>query len=345
VTKLRIGIIGVGGIAQTRHIPAFLELSDQCTITALSDVNLDRAKEVAETYNIPYVFKDYQNLFSHVDAVCICTPNKFHAEISTAAFEAGIHVMCEKPMALSVKECEAMISASKKANKVLAIAYHYRFMKESQAAKSAMQEVGTPLVARVQALRRRKVPGWGVFTNKELQGGGSLIDYGCHLLDLALWLMGNPKPIAIYGSTYNRLSKTPNQVNLWGAYDHETFNVDDHVTAYIKFENGASMLFETSWAANIKDDKEHVSISGVDGGLNVFPFEMYTTKNGMLLNSEPAWLPGHEDPAMPQAKNFIDACLEKVPLIVQPEGALQVSQIIEAIYESHDSIQGEGARK
>ncbi|CAH0344196.1 Gfo/Idh/MocA family oxidoreductase [Bacillus sp. CECT 9360] len=334
MTALRIGIIGVGGIAQTRHIPAFLELHDQCTITALSDVNIGRAKETAEKYKIPHVFENYHDLFSKVDAVCICTPNKFHAEISIAALEAGVHVLCEKPMAMNLAECEVMLSASIKADKVLAIAYHYRFMKEAQAAKKAMQEIGTPLVTRVQALRRRKVPGWGVFTNKELQGGGSLIDYGCHLLDLALWLTGNPKPISIHGSTYNRLSKTTNQINIWGDYDHDTFDVDDHVTAYIKFENGASMLFETSWAANIKDDQEHVSISGTDGGLSVFPFELYTVKNGMLLNSEAAWLPGNEDFGLSQAQNFVDACLGKAGLIVQPQEALQVSQIIEAIYEN-----------
>lgn len=332
--KLRIGIIGVGGIAQSRHIPAFLQLNDICEITALSDVNLERAQETGDNYNIAHVFANYHDLFSQVDAVCICTPNKFHAEITIAAFEAGVHVLCEKPMALRAEECEAMITASKKADKVLAIAYHYRFMKESQAAKKVMQVVGTPLVVRVQALRRRKVPGWGVFTNKDLQGGGSLIDYGCHLLDLALWLMGNPKHLTVTGTAYNTLSKIPNQVNQWGSFNHETFNVDEHVTAYIQFESGASMLFETSWAANIKDDAEHLSISGVDGGLSVFPFELYTSKNGMLLNSEAAWLPGEEEPGLSQAKNFIHTCLGMEELVVQPEEALQVSQIIDRIYES-----------
>ncbi|RFU71241.1 gfo/Idh/MocA family oxidoreductase [Peribacillus saganii] len=339
---MRIGIIGAGGIAQSRHIPAFLKLSDQCTITALSDVNFARAKETAETFNIPLVFEKYEEMFPEVDAVCICTPNKFHAEITIAALEAGVHVMCEKPMALSTVECETMIAAAQKAEKVLAIAYHYRFMKESAAAKRAIKEIGMPLVTRVQALRRRKVPGWGVFTNKGLQGGGSLIDYGCHLLDLALWLMGNPKTTDVVGSTYNMLSRMSGQVNLWGHFDHESFNVDDHVTAYIKFANGASMLFETSWAANIKEDHEHVSISGVDGGLSVFPLELYKTENGMLVNSQPVWIPGEEDPGLPQARNFIDACLRNAPLIVKPEEALQVSQIIEAIYENRQSGSTEG---
>jgi predicted dehydrogenase len=332
--KLRIGIIGVGGIALGRHIPSFLQIKDSCEITALSDIHVERAQETAEKYNIPYVFANYHDLFSIVDAVCICTPNKFHAEITIAAFEAGVHVLCEKPMALSAEECEAMLTASRNADKVLAIAYHYRFMKEAQAAKMAMENVGTPLVIRVQALRRRKVPGWGVFTNKDLQGGGSLIDYGCHLLDLALWLMGNPNHTTVTGTAYNSLSKMPNQVNQWGSFNHETFNVDDHVTAYIQFESGASMLFETSWAANIKADAEHLSISGVDGGLSVFPFELYTTKNGMLLNSEATWLPGEEDHGLQQARNFIEACLGLNELVVKPEEALQVSQIIDQIYAS-----------
>lgn len=334
MSKLKIGIIGVGGIAQGRHIPAFQKINLDCEITAVSDVNKERAEEVAVKYNIANVFEDYRDMFQEVDAVCICTPNKFHADISIAALDAGVHVLCEKPMALTPDECEKMLEASKRSNKVLAIAYHYRFMKNSQAAKQMMKEVGTPLVTRVQALRRRKVPGWGVFTNKTLQGGGSLIDYGCHLLDLAIWLMGSPKYISVNGSTYNVLSKTPNSVNQWGSFDHETFDVDDHVTAYIKFENGASLLLETSWAANILDDQEHVSISGVDGGLNVFPLELYTEKNGMLINSQAAWVQGEDDPGLAQAKNFIDTCLGTAELVVKTEEALQVSQIIDQIYKS-----------
>ena len=334
MSKLRIGIIGVGGIAQGRHIPAFQTHHDECVISAVSDINEERAKEVVAKYNIEKVYEDYHDMFQEVDAVCICTPNKFHVEIAIAALAAGVNVLCEKPMALTSEEGKRMLEASKRTKKVLAIAYHYRFMKNAQAAKQLMNEVGTPLVTRAQALRRRKVPGWGVFTNKDLQGGGSLIDYGCHLLDLSLWLMGNPKHISVNGSTYNVLSKEPNHVNQWGEFDHETFDVDDHVTAYIKFENGASLLLETSWAANISDDIEHVSISGAKGGLSVFPLELYTAKNGMLINSQPAWIAGEEDPAIAQAKNFIDVCLGKAELVVKPEEALQVSQIIDGIYLS-----------
>lgn len=334
-----MGIIGVGGIAQNRHIPTFLKISDKVEIVAISDVNEATAKMVGEKFGIAKVYAHYADMFGDVDAVTICTPNKFHAEITIAALEAGLHVFCEKPMAMRPDECEAMIAASEAAKKMLAIAYHYRFMKESVAAKRLVleDEIGRPMVARAKGMRRRKVPGWGVFTNKELQGGGSLIDYGCHLLDLSLWLLGNPKPVEVMGTTYNELSKMPGQVNQWGSFDHETFEVDDHVTAYIKFEGGASMLFETSWSANVKSDEESISISGLSGGVDLFPFHVNQMKHGMLLNTEADWVPGEDDPSLPQALNFVNSCLGLEELVVKPEEAMQTSLIIDAIYRSSET--------
>ncbi|MEA3319926.1 MAG: Gfo/Idh/MocA family oxidoreductase [Bacillota bacterium] len=339
MSKLRMGIIGVGGIAQNRHIPTFLKMDEKVTITAISDVNEETAKMVGKKFGINNVYAHYADMFEHVDAVTICTPNKFHAEITIAALEAGLHVFCEKPMAMRPDECEAMVVAAEKSGKQLAIAYHYRFMKESVAAKRLVDadEIGRPIVARARGMRRRKVPGWGVFTNKELQGGGSLIDYGCHLLDLSLWLLGNPKPVEVMGSAYNELSKIPGQVNQWGSFDHETFEVDDHVTAYIKFEGGASLLFETSWSANVKGDEESVSISGISGGVDLFPFHVNQMKHGMLLNTEADWVPGEDDPSLPQAENFVNSCLGLEELIVKPQQAMQVSLIIDAIYRSSET--------
>ncbi|WP_409253205.1 Gfo/Idh/MocA family protein [Bacillus sp. SCS-153A] len=344
MTKLRMGIIGVGGIAQTRHIPAYKQLEDIVSVEAVSDINAKTAEEVAAKFDIPHVFSDFQDMFSEVDAVTICTPNKFHAEISIAALKAGVHVFCEKPMAMTPRECQDMIDAAEDSGKVLSIAYHYRFMKESQAAKKLIDqnEIGEPIVARARAVRRRKVPGWGVFTNKELQGGGSLIDYGCHFLDLSLWLLGNPSPVEVTGTAYNKLSKMADEVNMWGDFDRDSFEVDDHVTAYIKFDNGASMLFETSWSANVKSDEEVMSISGVTGGLDLFPLHLNQRKHGMLLSSNADWVPGEDDPGIPQAENFINSCLGLEELLVKPEEAMKVSQIIDAIYQS--SEKGESIR-
>ncbi|GLO67228.1 MULTISPECIES: Gfo/Idh/MocA family oxidoreductase [Oceanobacillus] len=342
MTKLRMGIIGVGGIAESRHIPAYLHLNKIVEVTAVCDVNSVRAKEVANKFEIEHVYDDYHAMFSIVDAVTICTPNKFHAEIAIAALDAGLHVLCEKPMAMTTAEAELMLEASKRNGKKLSIAYHYRFVESVQLAKKTMNEVGDPLVTRVQAMRRRKVPGWGVFTNQQMQGGGSLIDWGCHLLDAALWLLDKRKPVEVIGQTYNRLSKTPNQINEWGAFDHDTFDVDDHVTAYIRFEDHSTMLFECSWAANIKEDMTQISISGVDGGLQVFPFESYKSKHGAFTTSSAYVQDDQHQAGILQAKNFIESCLGHADLVNKPEESLQVTQLIDAIYES--SISGRSVR-
>lgn len=336
MNRLRIGLIGAGGIARHRHIPVLLELKHEVEVIAVCDINLETARQAAVSFHQPLVTDDYRDVLPKVDAVIICTPNKFHAEAAIAALDAGVHVMCEKPMAMTAEEGNEMLEASRRSGKQLMIAYHYRSMKESQAAKKLVEagEIGAPMVARVQALRRRKVPGWGVFTNKDLQGGGSLIDFGCHFLDLSLWLLGSPKPVEVSGNTYNKLSRMPDQINEWGRVDHTTFEVDDHVTAYIRFENGATMLFETSWAANVKEDKEYVSISGDTGGVDLFPLEVNQAKHGMLLDSTPNFVPGEADPGLFQLQNFVDACRGDGTLIIKPEDALYVQQIVDAIYKS-----------
>lgn len=334
--KLKIGIIGCGGIARNRHIPAFQQLNHLADVVAVQDINFELAKSVAQSHQIQNVYETYHAIFEHVDAVAVCTPNKYHAEISIAALEAGVHVFCEKPMAMNPSECEKMINTAEKVNKTLAIGYHYRFTDAAINAKNAVDKgvLGDPLVTRVQAMRRRKVPGWGVFTNKALQGGGSLIDYGCHMLDLSLWLLNDIAPVEVIGKTYNRLSKIPNQINDWGAFDNESFDVDDHVTSYITFNDGSTLLFECSWSANIKEDMRHLSISGVDGGLNLYPFEIYQPRLGTYFIEQAQAEHDEEIAAKRQAKNFVDSCLGYESLVVQPMQAMQINILIDAIYQS-----------
>ncbi|MGI2280050.1 Gfo/Idh/MocA family protein [Staphylococcus cohnii] len=335
--KLKLGVIGCGGIAQNRHIPAFQKLTHSVEIVAVQDINKDLAYKIASENNIKYVGDTYEEIFQYVDAVVICTPNKFHAEISISALDAGVHVFCEKPMALNEEECKQMMQAAHNSNKLLAIGYHYRFTDAAITAKNSINAgiVGDPLVTRVQALRRRKVPGWGVFTSKDLQGGGSLIDYGCHLLDLSLWLLDDLKPIELIGKTYNRLSKIPNQMNDWGAFNHETFDVDDHVSSFIMFEDGSSLHFECSWSANIKEDKMHLSISGVDGGLSLYPFEIYQPRFGTFFTEKANVTHNEDEAAQKQAINFVNSCLGNEELIVKPEQAMKINRLIDAIYKSN----------
>lgn len=337
---IRIGIIGCGGIATGRHIPTFKQF-ETVKITHVYDINAEVAKSASEQFDIPHVSESAEALIDAVDAVVITTPNKFHAPLSVLALEKNKHVFCEKPMAKTSEECQQMIEAEKNSKGILHIGYHYRFMKEAIACKTLIEagRIGQPLVIRVQAMRRRKVPGWGVFTNKDLQGGGALIDYGCHLLDLATWLSGSLKPIEVSASTYNVLSKQHAPVNEWGAFDPESFEVDDHVSAFIRFENNISMLFETSWAANVESDCEHISISGDLGGIDVFNMRLNEASNGMMSTTQIDYVQTDKTFEYLQAENFIGAIQGVSHLKVQPQEAKYVSQMIEAIYESASTNQ------
>ena len=334
MSKIRMGFIGVGGIATARHIPAFRTF-DEVEITGVQDINYERAMKVANELGIPEVFSNIEDMYPYVDAVVICTPNKFHAPISIDAMNHGKHVLCEKPMALTIKECEQMIEAEKRNDVKLHIAYHYRFMKEAIASRKIIERgiIGDPIVVRVKGMRRRKVPGWGVFTNQELQGGGALIDYGCHLLDLSMYLMGDVKPVEVSSSTYNHLSKT-NTVNEWGHFNRETFEVEDHVSAFIRFDNGATMLFETSWAANIPEDENHISISGMKAGLDVFEMKVNQADEDLMTTMRIDYIKVDEPYSRLQAQDFISAVKYGTELRVKSEEAKEVSKIIEAVYKS-----------
>lgn len=334
MSKIRLGFIGVGGIATGRHIPTFRTL-DEVEITAVQDINQERAMKVANELGIPEVFANIEDMYPYVDAVVICTPNKFHAPISIDAMNHGKHVLCEKPMALTADECDRMIEAETRNGVKLHIAYHYRFMKEAIASKKIIERgiIGDPIVVRVKGLRRRKVPGWGVFTNQELQGGGALIDYGCHLLDLAMYLMGDVKPVEVSSSTYNHLSRT-NTVNEWGHFNRDTFEVEDHVSAFIRFDNGASMLFETSWAANIPEDENHISISGTKAGLDVFDMKVNQADEDLMTTMRIDYIKVDEPYSRLQAQDFISAVKYDTPLRVKSHEAKEVSKIIEAVYKS-----------
>nr|WP_312894955.1 Gfo/Idh/MocA family oxidoreductase [Paenibacillus eucommiae] len=167
----------------------------------MADISQTALDSVQSEFGIPAAYTDYREMLDkeELDAVSICTPNKYHAPAAIYALQKGVHVFCEKPMALHAAEAQLMLEASKAPGKILSIGFHYRHMAQAQAAKRVIAacEIGHVYMTRVQALRRRGIPTWGVFTNKELQGGGALVDFGVHLLDLALWLIGNPKVIEV----------------------------------------------------------------------------------------------------------------------------------------------------
>lgn len=346
---LKIGIIGCGGIAKGKHLPALARI-ESVELVAFCDLILARAEEAKELYGVETTrtFSDYREMLANteLDVVHVCTPNSSHAELSIAAMEADCHVMCEKPMAKTSQEAEAMIAAAKRTGKKLTIGYQNRFRTDSTYLHEVCQEgaLGDIYFGKAHAIRRRAVPTWGVFLDEEAQGGGPLIDIGTHALDLTLWMMDNYQPKFVVGKAYHELSSTEKAANAWGPWDPEKFTVEDSAFGFITMENGATIFLESSWALNSLDVKEaKTTLCGNKGGADM--------NNGLTINGEDHSLlyekqielqPGgvdfyegvDDDPAYLEALSWITAILEDQEPVVKPEQALVVTQILEAIYES-----------
>ena len=340
MSVLKVGIIGAGGIAKNVHIPNYIACGNQVEVVAIADVVVERAQEVAELYEIPHAFGSYNEMLEKVeiDAVSVCVPNKFHAEAAIAALKAGCHVLCEKPPAMNTEEAELMMETAKKVGKILTYGFHYRYSPEVEITKSFIDadEMGEIYSARVHAIRRRGIPGWGVFTNKELQGGGPLIDIGVHMLDTALYLMGYPEPEVVLGKTHQQIGNRKG-VGLLGDWDYENFTVEDMAVGMVTFKNGATLTLEAAFAANVeKNDTMQVSLMGSKGGADVFPLKIYQEKHNTLLDITPAYPPqinGHKR----EITQFVASCIEGDTPLSTPEQGVIIQRIIDAIYESADT--------
>jgi predicted dehydrogenase len=353
--KVRIGIIGCGGIANGKHMPALKKLKD-VEMVAFCDIVEERAVKAAKEYGVEgaKVFTDYKELLKlDLDVVHVLTPNRQHSFITVDALEADKHVMCEKPMAINTKEAQKMLDAAKRTGKKLTIGYQNRFRPECQYLKKCVEagDLGEIYYARAQAVRRRAVPTWGVFLDEENQGGGPLIDIGTHALDLTLWEMDNYEPAMVVGSVFRKLADTENAANAWGSWDPKKFTVEDSAFGFIKMKNGATIVLESSWALNtLLVDEAKTILCGDKAGADMLGTEdcplringerfskLYTTEP-MLKAGGAAFFEGISggNPAEVEARAWIDHVKDdSKPLTTKPEQAIVVTKILEAIYESN----------
>jgi len=355
MAKVRIGIIGCGGIANGKHMPSLAKLNN-VEMVAFCDIVEEKAASAAKQYGTPdaktYVGEDaYKKLLEDksIDVVHILTHNSLHCVQTCDALEAGKHVMCEKPMALSAKEAQKMCDTAKKTGKLLTIGYQNRQTSAIRFIK-AEAEAGTfgeIYYAKGTAIRRRAVPTWGVFLDEEKQGGGPLIDIGTHALDLTLWTMNNYKPKYCVGTTYHKLNNQKNTGNAWGDWDPAKFTVEDSAFGFIVMENGATIYLESAWALNTLDVREAVTtLSGTLGGADMIDgVRINGVKHGKQYVSRPSLSGGgvafydgaSDDPAALEAAIWIDAVINNGTPTVLPEEAMVVTQILEGIYESAKS--------
>jgi len=347
--KLKVGIIGCGGIGEQKHLPAITKINE-AEITAFCDIIPERAQDTCKKFGnaAAKVYTDYKELLkdSSIDVVHVCTPNRSHCPITVDSMESGKHVMCEKPMATSYEDSKKMVDASKKTGKVLTIGYQYRCKPEPLYLKKVCQrgDLGEIYFAKAHALRRRGVPTWGVFLNEKEQGGGPLIDIGTHALDMTLWMMDNYKPKSVVGNVYKKLNDNPDCGNIFGPWNPKEYTVEDSAFGFITMVNGATVILESSWALNTLDEGEAMcTLCGTKGGADM--------KDGLRINSDNlgkftvtkpdlsvggvAFFDGASSkPQDIECRNFYDAILHGAELCVKPEQAMVVTQILEGIYES-----------
>ncbi len=346
--KLRVGIIGCGGIANGKHMPS-IKTAGLAEMVAFCDTIVERAEKAAKEFGdeSAKVYTDYKELLKEeLDAIYVCTPNRSHATITVDALHADKHVMCEKPMAMNYAEACTMIEAVKETGKILTIGYQNRYRADSQYLKAECEDgtLGDIYYAKAKAIRRRAVPTWGVFLNEYEQGGGPLIDIGTHALDLTLWTMDNYKPKYAVGTSYHKLNKDTDQGNAFGLWKPEDFTVEDSAFGFIVMENGATITLEASWALNTLDVLEaKTALCGTKAGADM---QDGLRINGVKHNKQYVTNPSLEaggvaffegDTATPQVTEqiiFANAILGKGELTVLPEQAAVVTRILEAIYES-----------
>jgi len=348
--KLRIGIIGCGGIANGKHMPSLAVLPD-VEMVAFCDLIEERAQRAAKDYGIEgaQIYTDYRRLLEDksIDIIHVLTPNRSHAEISIDALHAGKHVMCEKPMAKTAADARRMVEAAKATGKKLTIGYQHRHKAESTYLKNVIErgDLGDIYYAKALAVRRRGTPNWGVFLNEYEQGGGPLIDIGTHSLDLTLFLMNNYKPRMVVGTKYKKLLN-PNCANPWGPWDEKEHTLEDSAFGFIIMENGATINLEASWALNTCEPipEGSVVLCGDKAGAQIKNDAVTINKDelGHLVEISPkmsakgvAFYDGiAQTPPIIEARRWINAVKDGTDPLVLPEQACVVSELLEAIYTS-----------
>ncbi|MCH1625304.1 Gfo/Idh/MocA family protein [Ferdinandcohnia quinoae] len=335
--KIRVGVIGCGSIAQHRHLPEYVA-NKNVELTAVCDRNLVRANEIAEKYGA-HAYTSYETLLNSgkVDAVSVCTPNYLHAPISIAALEAGLHVLCEKPMATSKEEAEAMIAAANANGKKLMIGHNQRFVPSHQKARQLIQsgEIGKIYSFRT-SFGHGGPESWSVdgkeswFFNKEKAFVGAMGDLGVHKADLLRYVLG--EEIVEVGSFVETNAK-------------DFANVDDNAVCVLKTESGAIGTLAASWAYVSKEDNSTI-IYGEKAILRLEDDPTYSLvaqyTNGEIIKYELGKIQSNAEGGQNNSqviRKFVDSIKNDIEPSVPGEEGMKSLQVILAALESNETKQ------
>jgi len=339
VDKVRVGVIGMG---MGRNHAIHYRDCPEAEVIALCDQDGERLARVAgEMKAPPALYSSWEDLLAdpRVDAVSVVLPNVLHAPVTLRALEAGKHVMCEKPLAMHAAEAQEMVDTARRLGRKFMVHFNVRFWPTSQAIKRAIDDghLGHIYYARSVWHRQRGIPrmgGW--FTQKEKAGGGALIDIGVHRLDLAMWFMGYPRPVSVSGATYGYLGRS------LAEKEGVTFDVDDMATAFIRFDNGAVLSLETSWASNSeKSEIQEAQFYGVVGGALMRNVEAERRFEARIIRDRDGridvWDPDPPQPLETAQQHFCRSILTDTEPTATGEQGVVVMQLLDAIYQSAET--------
>ncbi len=336
--KLRIGVVGTG--MGRYHMQAFAKLPD-VELAAICDLNEPEARQFAKLHGVTKVFTDYREMFAlpELDAVSIAVPNCLHAPMTIDALKKGKHVLVEKPMALNAKQATAMVAAARKAGKRLMVEQAMRFSRDAQLARACYDrgDFGDVYYARSTWIRRKGWPrlnfepggsmGRGEwFIRKEEAGFGALGDIGVHLIDLAWYLMGNPKPISVAGMMWNKVAAPILKRKKMPV------EVDEMSCGFIRFEGGRVIAAEICWDAHNAPVQE-TRIYGDKGGCSLFPAKIYRGEDILETTELGTQYGGY--PLFEAYEHFVDCIRDpKKKMIASGEEIIQLMHMLDALGQS-----------
>jgi len=325
--KVRVALVGVGGISQVVRIPAILKMED-VELAALCEIDEAKLGVVAEKFGINNVYFDMQNLLKSekLDGIFICTPNNFHYPMALLALEYGIPVLVEKPMALNTEQASRLTEMSEETGVKLVVGMNNRFRDDAIILKDFLEknELGKPFYVKCGWLRR-----WGRqphqlwMNDRRISGGGVMMDMGIQLIDLALWLMGKPAVKYVRSFLYNIF---------------ENSDVEDSGLAVIETVDDAVITVEVSWRMHLEKDMNYTHVFGKQGGAFMNPLRLFKEMHGNLVNVTPVHTESNVDVFKSsfelEIRNFIEVIKGKTEPVTPAKDGEYIMRIMDAVYES-----------
>lgn len=342
--KLKVAIIGCGQIARTQHAPAYAN-SELAEIKYVMDIIPARAEALAADFKVPNVAATLEEVLRdpEVEAISVCTPNGSHASISIAALDAGKHVLCEKPAAMSYAEALEMQEAARRNDRILNIGVVNRFNTAVNKIKALIEdgELGSLYHVYCSFRSHRSIPGLGgPFTSKADSGGGVLIDWGVHFLDLIFYVLGQgTKALTVTGAAYGELGKNIDEytyTSMWAGPPKPdgVFDVEDFITGLIR-TSGPTINLNGAWAQNIGEAAMFIEFLGSKAGVKLQyggDFTLYSTKNGMLYETKATFTQDNMFAAEIDA--FLQSAAANEKNRAHIDQALITTRVMDALYES-----------